>query len=475
MSDNANGTKVLLREKIGIFLGAESGIAPYIIVSMYLMYFYSNVVGLNVGIVGSIILVSKLFDGISDIFFGNLVDKTKSRFGSCRAWLLRSVLPVALSFVLLFLVPSTEGIAQYVYVFLSYNFFVTICYTIQQAAAAALPTFITRDKNAVGIMFMFKYLGIAIFAFITSTFTMTWIGMLGNDRAAWVKLAAILAVITIVTQLTLFLLTEERVDMQKMTGGKKIPLWQTLKAVLTNKYWIISTIVVSVGTCIQVSMGATTTYFAQYILGDVGLTGTLIASFMIPPIIAYMIVGPLMKKYTRRGLVLVLVAIGLVGQLLILLAGTNIPMIMVGMGLKGSAYAPIILISSAMLSDSIEYGHWKTGIRAQAVIMSAKGIGEKLSAGLVSAVIGWVMAYAGYDGMAAVQVESANNAISGLFCVLPFVFLVIIGVTINFYKLDKEYPQIMKELNARLESGAPDQNRNGAAIGAAVAEPTVSI
>ena len=119
MSDNANGTKVLLREKIGIFLGAESGIAPYIIVSMYLMYFYSNVVGLNVGIVGSIILVSKLFDGISDIFFGNLVDKTKSRFGSCRAWLLRSVLPVALSFVLLFLVPSTEGIAQYVYVFIS--------------------------------------------------------------------------------------------------------------------------------------------------------------------------------------------------------------------------------------------------------------------------------------------------------------------------------------------------------------------
>ena len=229
---------------------------------------------------------------------------------------------------------------------------------------------------------------------------------------------------------------------------------------LTNKYWIISTIVVSVGTCIQVSMGATTTYFAQYILGDVGLTGTLIASFMIPPIIAYMIVGPLMKKYTRRGLVLVLVAIGLVGQLLILLAGTNIPMIMVGMGLKGSAYAPIILISSAMLSDSIEYGHWKTGIRAQAVIMSAKGIGEKLSAGLVSAVIGWVMAYAGYDGMAAVQVESANNAISGLFCVLPFVFLVIIGVTINFYKLDKEYPQIMKELNARLERRAgPKQER----------------
>lgn len=452
MKEKNNQKSVLFREKAGLFIGSEASIVLYIIVSAYLMYYYSNVIGLNVGIVGGIILASKLFDGISDIIFGRIIDRTRSRWGACRVWLLRSLPPLAISFILLFTIPGTEGMLPYVYVFFSYNFYVTICYTIQQAAAMSLPTFMSRDKNTVGILFTCIYLGISVFAFISSTFTMTWIALLGNDKAAWLKLACILAVLSVVTQLIMVFTTKERVSMQELTKGKKISLLTTLKAVAGNKYWIMATIIVSVGSCIQVSTMSTATYFAQYILNDVGLTGIMIAAFSLPPILAYIVVGPLLKKYTRRGLALVLVTIGLVGQFIVLISGTNVPVIIIGMGLRGIAYAPLILISSAMLSDSIEYGHWKTGIRSQAVLMSAKGIGEKLATGLIAGIIGWVMNSAGYDGMAAVQVESANNAISGLVRIMPFIFFIIIGITASFYKLDKEYPQIMKELEEKMEN-----------------------
>lgn len=447
LEEATKNSKVVFREKAGLFIGSEASIVLYIVVSAYLMYYYSNVVGLDIGIVGTIIMVSKVFDGISDIIFGRIIDKTKSKWGACRAWLLWDLIPLAVSFILLFTIPGSDGIAPYIYVFFSYNFYVTICYTIQQAAAMSLPTFMSRDKNEIGTMFTCIYLGISVFAFISSTYTMTWVGMLGGDRAAWLKLACILACISVITQLIMVLATEERINLQELTKEKKVSLGITLKTIASNKYWIMATIIVSVGTCIQVNTMSTAAYFAQYILNDVGLTGVLIASFSLPPIAAYLVVGPLLKKYSRRKLAITLVAIGLVGQVIVLSAGTAIPLLVAGMALRGIAYAPLILISSAMLSDSIEYGHWKTGVRSQAVLMSAKGIGEKLATGLVSGMIGLIMGRAGFDGMLESQSASALAAISGVVRIMPFVFFAIIGITACFYKLDKELPQIMKELN----------------------------
>ena len=196
LEEATKNSKVVFREKAGLFIGSEASIVLYIVVSAYLMYYYSNVVGLDIGIVGTIIMVSKVFDGISDIIFGRIIDKTKSKWGACRAWLLWDLIPLAVSFILLFTIPGSDGIAPYIYVFFSYNFYVTICYTIQQAAAMSLPTFMSRDKNEIGTMFTCIYLGISVFAFISSTYTMTWVGMLGGDRAAWLKLACILACIS---------------------------------------------------------------------------------------------------------------------------------------------------------------------------------------------------------------------------------------------------------------------------------------
>lgn len=446
MNEKRINEYVPFSSKAGLFIGSEASIVLYIVVSAYLMYYYSNVVGLNIGIVGVIIMISKVFDGISDIIFGRIIDKTKSKWGACRAWLLWDAVPLAVAFVLLFTIPGAEGISPYVYVFFSYNLFVSVCYTIQQAANMALPTFMSRDKNVIGVLFTCIYLGISVFAFLSSTFTMTWVELLGGGKPAWLKLACILAALSIITQLIMVFTTKETVNLQELTHDKKTSLGETLKCIITNKYWIMATIIVSVGTCIQVSTMSTATYFAQYILNNVGLTGVIIAGFSLPPICAYLVVGPLLKKYSRRGIALTLVVIGLVGQTLVFFSGTSLPLIVIGMALKGIAYAPLILLSSAMLSDSIEYGHWRTGVRAQAVLMSAKGIGEKIATGLVSGFIGWFMAYRGFNGMTEVQTASALGSISGLVRVMPFIFFIIIGLVASRYTLDKDLPRIMNDL-----------------------------
>lgn len=452
MIEQTSSEQIGLREKMGMLIGAESGIGTYIIISMYLLYFYSNIIGLNIGIVGTIIFVSKILDGASDIVAGFIVDRTKSRFGAARAWVLWNTIPMALTFILLFTVPTSPGVLQYVYVFFSYNLFTTICFTMQGASGNSLPTYMTRDQKSISTLIMFQYIGVAVTGFIVSSFAMSWVSALGGDRKAWLILSLILAVIGMVSQLCMFLFTRERVNLHKMTGGQKVSIWDAIRSILKNKYWVYTTLIGCITSCVQVAMGIVNAYYAQYILKDVTLVGPITAAFMLPPIFTFMVVGPLLKRVSRKSLVRFMAVVGLAGQAVIVFAPTTLPVIMVGMILKGMAYASISMTCATMMSASIEYGHWKTGVRSQAVLMSAKSMGEKIATGVVSAVTGWILAYAGFNGMLETQPQSALGAINGMFVWLPFLFYGIVFILIHFYHLDKEYPTIMAELAQRMSN-----------------------
>lgn len=452
MKEQTSNDRIGLRDKMGMLIGAESGIGTYIVLSMYLLYFYSNVIGLNIGIVGTIIFVSKILDGVSDIVAGFIVDRTKTRFGAARAWVLWNTVPMALTFILLFMVPTDPGFLQYVYVFFSYNLFTTICFTMQGASGNSLPTYITRDQNSISTLIMFQYIGVAVTGFIVSSFAMNWISMLGGDRNAWLMLSGILAVIGMVSQLCMFLFTRERVNLHKMTGGQNVSIWAAVRSIFKNKYWVYTTLIGCITSCVQVAMGIVNAYYAQYILNDVTLVGPITAAFMLPPIFTFMVIGPLLKRISRRSLVRFMAVVGLVGQAVIVFAPTTLPVIMAGMILKGMAYASISMTCAAMMSASIEYGHWKTGVRSQAVLMSAKSMGEKIATGVVSAVIGWILAFAGFNGMVETQSASAIGAINGMFVWMPFLFYGIVFILIHFYHLDKEYPVIMTELEQRMSN-----------------------
>lgn len=437
------------RDAIGMFIGAEAGLGIYILISTYLLYFYTNVIGLNIAVCGILIGTSKLFDGITDVFFGFVIDRTKSKLGACRSWTLRICIPYAIMSVLLFLVPANSGVWPYVYVFITYNLMVSVCKTIGDISENTLPTYITRNAKGRGLLFTCKGLSAGIAAYVVSNYTMTWVGMLGGDRTAWIKLSIIIALVGILTQCIMVMLTKERVVMENMTKNTRPKIVEVLKAVAHNKYWIMVTVMLCMGSCIQAGTAGIAAYYARYVLGNIALVGTVLSAFLLPPLIGFLLAGILMQKFTRKPLMVAAVCIGFAGSLLSLLEGGNFTLLLTGLAARGFAYSFIMGVGNAMASDTVEYGQWKTGVRTQGVLMSSKGLGDKLSVGFLMAVIGWVMGYAGYDGALEVQPESAVNAIRGFFLYTPFILFIIITVMLLFYKLDKQYPQIIRELNER--------------------------
>lgn len=438
------------RDVLGMLIGPEAGLSVYILLSTYLLYYYTNVVGLSVSICSTLIFVSKLFDGVSDAIFGFILDRTKSKLGPCRSWTLRICIPYAIMTVLLFTIPSGSGAWPYIYVFLTYNIMVSVCYTIGDLSENTLPTYITRNGKGRGLLYTCKGLSAGLTAYIVSNYTMVWVGKLGGDRGAWIKLAAIIGAVSVLTKLLMVALTTERVQMDQLTGGAKPKIGEILGAVAHNKYWVLVTVMLCAGSCIQAGTASVASYYAQFVMGELPMVGTLLSAFLLPPIAGFFLAGILMQKFNRKPIVWAAIAIGFTGCILSVIAGTEkLKLMLTGLALRGFAYSIIMGVCNTMAADTVEYGHWRTGIRTQGVLMSAKGLGDKLSVGLLTAIVGWIMGGAGYDGTLASQPVSAVNAINGLFLYTPFVLFGIVTVCICFYDLDKLYPKIMEELDQR--------------------------
>lgn len=196
--------------KLGYGSGDLAGNMVYAFLSSFVMLYLTNTVGLNPGIIGTLIMVSKLFDGVSDIFFGTMIDKTKSKLGKARPWMLYAYIGCAVTLVANFAIPASLGrTAQYAWFFIAYTMLNAVFFTANNIAYASLVTFCTRNSKERVEMGSFRF----IFAFSTSliiqSVTVQFVRALGNGASAWKTVAIIYAVIgLIVNTLSVFSIKE---------------------------------------------------------------------------------------------------------------------------------------------------------------------------------------------------------------------------------------------------------------------------
>lgn len=443
--------KIGIGEKIAFMFGGMGGVPLFALISSFLVYFYTNVVGLDAGMIGGIILVSKIFDGVSDLIFGSIIDKTRTKYGVCRPWVLRIALFGAIGILTLFTVPNVGTTGQLIYVFLSYNISQTIIYTIMQLAVISLPTYMTRDTKQRTGLFVWSSIGQSIMTIIISSVTLGIVTKLGGNQKAWIIAACIYAVLSAIFLFVTGIVCKERVNPDKIVGEKevKVPFAVVLKSILKNKYWFEILGIVIVGSGAYVASLQMHTYYAQYILGDVNIASVMNMAYTMPLLVCGFLLLPLSQKFGKRTIMLSGVGIQMMGCILIILVPTSMPVILIATVMKSIGQSCAATMYQPMLADSIEYGHWKTGIRCQAALMGANGAGQKVGQGLVTALLGGIMSIAGFSGMAAIQSEKAMGSVSGLFLFAPLVFTVIEFAIIYIYDLDKKYDTIMEELEER--------------------------
>lgn len=416
--------KITVGEKIAYGGGDLASNLILVLTSTFVTFFYTDALGLNAGIIGTIMLFSRVFDGVSDMLMGFVMDQVKSKRGKARCWLYWLAIPIALATVLVFLVPNIGDTGKYIFVIITYNLVTTFLYTMINIPYGALTSLMTRDQNQRTVINIFRMFMAQVGSLIINAFTLPLINAVGGstEQKSWIIVSVMYGILAAALFFICYAKTEERVTISS-EQEEKISFGESFKLIMKNNYWLL---IVGVWVFTALSMGigmSVGTYYAKYVLGNENLAGFLTSIALIPTLVCMPFVAPLSQKYGKRNVV------------------------------KGVGSAALTGTLFAMVADTIEYGQWKTGKRVEGMLYSSTTFGAKIGAGVGMAVSMGILGAAGYVGTAAVQTESAMSAITGLYLYAPLPFMIAIPILYCFYKLDKIYPQVMEDLEKRENVG----------------------
>ena len=444
---------VSFREKICYGLGDSACNVVYGLCSTLLTFFYTDYVGINAFVVGMIFLITRLFDGVSDIIMGFITDRTKSKYGKARPWILWMSVPYAVTFILLFLVPANASqTIQAIYIFVTYNLVNTIVYTALNLPYSTMASLITRDQKSRASTQAWRIFCGPMGKMVVTVSTLPLVKALGDTQRSWIIVSCIFAAIALVLLLVCFFNIEERVVIEA-AQNQKVSVGKNLKALFSNQYWAICLGLWGIMVMMSTVSGTITTYYCKYILGNQELYSPIYAAELIAQSIVVLIVPYFVMRFGKRNLTLAGILLVIVAQLVWITNPMSVGVAMSSAILRGICVAPLWACVFPMIADCAEFGQWKTHVRQDGMIFSAASVGSKVGGGLASAGIGLLMDSVGYDGLAAVQSAEAMGMIKAICMYAPIIFSAIIVVLCLLYKLDKLYPQVIADLRKRDEQG----------------------
>ena len=420
-------------------------------IGSYLTLYYTDSVGLAAAAIGTMMLLTRLLDGISDLIMGSIIDRTHTKWGKARPWILWTAIPMGLGLVLMFSVPSglSSG-GKMVYAVITYILMAVAIYTACNLAYNTLLSLEAPDpKDRVTMSSIRFFVTMSVVLFINYNCN-NLVGKFG-----WTGMAAIFGVIATILLLITFAGTKERTHAEENTSKKqknKISVRESFKLLFENRYfWLLTVVFVINYTVLGVNNGLRI-YYARDVLGNAGLMGTLTLCFILPKLIGNLIYPYINKLLGKWKSMMIGYVIELAGVLIMGLTQTSFTTAVIGLICLGIGGIPHNAGLFAMVADVVDYGEWKTGVRLDGLTNSATSFGMKVGAGLGSALVGWGLAWAAYDGKLAAQTAATIAGIKSVFTFVPAVLIVIGLVTLFFCNLDKIYPQIAAGLAKKKEN-----------------------
>lgn len=433
--------------KVGYGSGDIAGNVVYALLSSFVMIYLTNTVGLKPGIVGTIMAVSKIFDGITDIFFGNMIDKTKSKMGKARPWMLWGYVGCSAMIIAIFAIPASLGeFAKYAWFFIAYTALNAVFYTANNIAYSALTSLVTKNKSERVQLGSIRFM----FAFATSmliqAITVDVVEMLGGGAEGWRAMAIIYAIIgLIVNTISVFTVKELPDEELENTDSKNKPeekytLVQSFKLLFANKYYIIicGVYIFSQIFTAMLNMGI---YFMTYVLGDASLLGVFSVATNIPLIIGLVFTPIIIKK--MRGMYkinLIGYAVATISRGLVIVAGYmgNLPLMLLFTGLASLGMSPLQGDLNALIAECSEYTYLTQKKRIDGTMFSCTSLGVKIGGGIGTAIGGWLLQFGGFVQDAVAQPDSCINMIYFMYLWLPMILNLIITILLSTLRVEQE-------------------------------------
>lgn len=416
------------------------------------MMYYTDSVGISSAFIGTMMLICRMFDGISDIIMGVIIDKTKSRFGKARPWLLYMGLPLVLSVLLVFMVPASfDDPLKKIYSFVTYFLMSVICYTaVNLSYHAMLPRFslTSQDRSTTSVIRSVFSLIATLAVHTITTILLTNFGG-STSQEAWTKLVILYGVITeIVILITFFVVKEKKIEEHVVNKSKagsgeetKVSTLESVKLLLSSRYFYISVYIFFAFYIANGSSGIMV-YYAKDVLGNANLMGLLSLAGILPIMIFSPICPMLFAKFGKRNSMLVGMIIATVASAMILLNPKNLVFYLSLSFIKAAASAPLMSAMYTLAGDIVDYTQWKHGVRTEGIATSVNSIGMKLGTGVGSAILGWLLAWGNYSKELVVQPESAITAMIIVAVVLPIIIYGTAAIVLCFWNLEKYQDEI---------------------------------
>lgn len=444
--------------KIGYGSGDVAGNVVYAFLSTFMMFYLTETIGMNVGVVGTLMALSKLFDGVTDIFFGTLIDKTRTKMGKARPWMLYGYIGCAVALASIFMVPTSWGDkAQYAYFFVTYTLLNAVFFTANNIAYASLTALITKNSSERVQLGSIRF----IFAFGTSLLiqyvTIDAVNAFGGGAQGWKMVAIIYAIIGLVVN-TISCLSvkelsteelDETADKELQEEEEKYTLVQAAKLLFSNKYYLIIC-ATYMGTQLYASALNMGLYFMKFILGNEAYLGDFSLAINIPLIIGLLITPTLVRKMgSMYKINLIGYVIAVLGRALVIVAGYmgSLPLMLVFTAVAALGTSPLQGDLNALIAACSEYTFHTKGKRIDGTMYSCSSFGIKVGGSLGTAICGWLLDAAGFVEQAAVQSASAINMLHVLYLWAPMVLNIVVTVLLSRLTVEKANSKLLASKN----------------------------
>jgi GPH family glycoside/pentoside/hexuronide:cation symporter len=444
---NATTVKLKIQEKIGYALGDTAANIAWRALTTFLFVFYTDVFGISAAAAGLLLLITRFSDGVTDVIMGMIADRTNTKYGKFRPWLLWTAVPFGVLLILTFSTPDLSMTGKLIWAYTTY-ILLTLVYTANNVPYSALMGVMTSDlserTSLSGFRFAGAYLG-GIIAQGLLIYLVLWLGK-GDENAGYQYSMYVMAVMMVIFLLITFFSTRERVIPPK---SEKSSIFLDLKDLITNKPWVILLIVGFLFvTFNSIKQGITVIYFKRYI-GNATMAASYMVVLLVASMIAALVTTPLANYFGKKKLfIMVMVFSGLMTGLLYFAGPEDVTMVFVLGTLAefGAGIMPVLFF--AMLGDATDYSEFKHGRRATGLVYSAGTFAMKFGGGVAGAVIGFVLGSYGYVGTDDSTMLGALPGVKLLMSWVPGIFIVIAVIAMVIYPLSTRK---MKEIENKLE------------------------
>jgi GPH family glycoside/pentoside/hexuronide:cation symporter len=445
--------KLTFIERLSYGLGDYAGNLIYSSITAFLLVYYISVVGMDAKIAASVMAVSKIFDGISDLLMGRIVDKSNSKWGKARPWIIRMSIPMGICSVLMFTVPAGfSKTMQIVYAFLTYNLVSTVFYTGYNVPYATLQGLMTTNQYERGLLGNFRMLLATAGTMTVNTVVLKLSAYFGGGDAytqrGWTITMIIMSVAFVAISFVTFLNCKECVvedaESEKQEKAAEPSFVESIKSLIKNKYWVLMVIFLFVLYFMMSTFFGSNLYFATYVLDNAD-SYSIISNALTLAQIGTMFLTPfVMKKVGKRVTAVIGMTVSVIAFVLTAAAGQNVTLVVIANLLKGVGFGFGAATMFGMLQDSITYGQWLTNVSATGMGNAASSFAMKIGSGLGTAVLGWILSAGGFDK----DPTSASAIMSiNVSCIWVPVIMCVIGlICLILFDLDKKYNLILNDL-----------------------------